>query len=78
VVATNCSPGVAQYLENGGGGLLVPPEDVDALSDGLKEVLTNAELRQRFAARAGARAESLDLRHVVGRYERLILGMSPA
>jgi glycosyltransferase involved in cell wall biosynthesis len=75
VVATNCSPGVAQYLENGGGGLLVPPEDVAALSDGLQEVLTNAELRQRFATRAMARAESLDQRHVVERYEHLILDM---
>jgi N-acetylgalactosamine-N,N'-diacetylbacillosaminyl-diphospho-undecaprenol 4-alpha-N-acetylgalactosaminyltransferase len=78
VVATNCSPGVAQYLEHGGGGLLVPPEDVDALSEGLKEVLGNAELRQRFAARAIARAESLDLRHVVERYERVILDMDGA
>lgn len=40
----------------GGGGILVPDGDVDALADALRRVLTETELREGFAAEAPAAA----------------------
>src|SRR5690606_17488320 len=40
----------------GGGGVLVPDGDVDALAEALRRVLTDAELREGFAAQAPAAA----------------------
>ncbi len=40
-------------------GLLVPPDDVDALTDALRQILTSDSLRQRLQAGARSAADSL-------------------
>jgi glycosyltransferase involved in cell wall biosynthesis len=72
VVAARCSEGVAEYLEEGRCGVLVPPENVDALAAALELVLTDDALRRQLVQRGAERAEAFDLRRVVPRYERLI------
>ena len=74
VIATNCSPGVAEYLDNGRYGLLVPPEDVDALASGLERMLRDDDLRRTLAARAPSRADAFGMSRVVQRYEQVLLG----
>lgn len=45
-VATDCSPGGARYLLNGGDrGLVVPRGDVDALANAMMEYINNPQLR---------------------------------
>ena len=73
VIATSCSPGVAEYLDHGRYGLLVPPDDVDALTAGLERLLRDDELRQTLAARASSRADSFGLSQVIHRYEEVLL-----
>jgi glycosyltransferase involved in cell wall biosynthesis len=72
VVATLCSEGVAEYLEWGRCGVLVPPDDVGALAEALERVLTNDELRRRLAQNGASRVEAFDLPRVARQYERLI------
>ena len=73
VVATNCSAGVAEYLDQGRYGLLVPPEDVDALAAGLERMLKDDALRRTLATRAASRADSFGLSRVVQRYEQVLI-----
>ena len=78
VIATSCSPGVAEYLDHGRYGLLVPPDDVDALAAGLERMLTDDELRQTLASRAPSRADSFGLSQVIHRYEQVLLEVARA
>jgi glycosyltransferase involved in cell wall biosynthesis len=73
VIATACSPGVAEYLDHGRYGLLVPPNDVDALADGLERILADDTLRRELSVDAPARVESFGLQTVVERYDDLLL-----
>lgn len=73
VIATACSPGVAEYLDGGRYGVLVPPEDVNALAAGLERILADRGLRGQLATHAAARVEALGVQPVVARYEKLLL-----
>ena len=73
VIATECSPGVAEYLDRGRYGMLVPPNDVDALAAGLHQLLSDESLRRRLAAAAAARVDAFDVHRIVDRYETMIL-----
>lgn len=72
VLATNCCAGVREYARNGECALLVPPEDVGALAQGLERLLTDAALRQRLSRQGPARVEPLDLSTAVASYETAI------
>ncbi len=56
VIATTESP-LPELLE--GGGLFVPPGDEDALTDAMRQLLTDRALRDRCATTALARARAL-------------------
>jgi glycosyltransferase involved in cell wall biosynthesis len=73
VIATECSPGVAEYLGHGRFGMLVPPNDVDALATGLDRMLSDGALRSRFASDAPSRVESFEVQRIADRYETLLL-----
>ena len=72
VVAARCSEGVAEYLEGGRCGVLVPPDDVAALAAALERVLTDDALRHRLTQNGATRAHEFDRSEVMPRYERLI------
>jgi N-acetylgalactosamine-N,N'-diacetylbacillosaminyl-diphospho-undecaprenol 4-alpha-N-acetylgalactosaminyltransferase len=72
VVATDCSDGVRQYLENGRCGLLVKPNDVDALRNGIRLMLEDTDLRLRLAEEGRRRVREFDLPIIVERYERML------
>jgi glycosyltransferase involved in cell wall biosynthesis len=73
VVAARCSSGVAEYLEEGRSGVLVPPDDVDALAAALARVISDAALRVRLAEEGRRRVQAFDFPATVERYERLLL-----
>ncbi|MBX7483387.1 glycosyltransferase family 4 protein [Qipengyuania qiaonensis] len=52
VIASNCEFGPAEMIEHGRSGLLVPPEDVDALSRTMQVCIEDAELRELLGTTA--------------------------
>ena len=51
-VASNCEFGPAELVEDGENGLLVAPEDPQALAEALKKLLSDDGLRERLSAKA--------------------------
>jgi glycosyltransferase involved in cell wall biosynthesis len=56
VIASDIA-GIHEALDNGQCGLLVPPRDVEALANAIKNLLADSGQRQVFADRARKRAE---------------------
>lgn len=56
VVATRVG-GIPDVVVDGETGILVPPDDVKALADGLRRLLTDASLRQQMGEAGKARAD---------------------
>jgi len=61
VLATDCSPGVREYLEEGESGRTVPPNDIEALARELESLLRNPAERGALAERGGRRVEAFQL-----------------
>jgi glycosyltransferase involved in cell wall biosynthesis len=61
VVATRVG-GIPSSVSDGVDGILIPPDDVDALTGALRSVLTDADLRARLieAGLAGAHDRTLE------------------
>lgn len=69
VVATSCSGGVRDILRPGVDGLLVPPDDVDALERALGEALTSAALRAALGSQAKCVVERFGLDSILDGWE---------
>lgn len=67
VVATRVG-GVPELVHDGETGVLVPPDDVQALSAALQRVLRDADLRSRLAASASAHVERFDWSLITDEY----------
>jgi glycosyltransferase involved in cell wall biosynthesis len=52
VIASNCDSGPAEIVRDGENGLLVPPEDVKALTSAIRRLLDDAEYRQALGEAA--------------------------
>jgi glycosyltransferase involved in cell wall biosynthesis len=56
----------------GGYGVIVPPDDIDAIADALRRVIDDRDLRARYGAAAYARVEAhFDVRAVSRRIDAL-------
>ena len=63
---TTDTPGCREITRHGENGLLVPPNDIDALEKAVKRLLADASLRQKLGARGRQIAlEHFTLRHVI-------------
>ena len=76
VVATAVG-GVAETLTDGVDGVLVPPSDAVALSDGWTRVCTDGALHARLASAASARAGEFDIGRAQSEIE-LVYGATPS
>jgi len=56
VIASHVA-GIPELLDHGRSGMLVPPKDVGAISDAIENLLSDGELRQRYALAAREYAE---------------------
>jgi GalNAc-alpha-(1->4)-GalNAc-alpha-(1->3)-diNAcBac-PP-undecaprenol alpha-1,4-N-acetyl-D-galactosaminyltransferase len=63
VIATNCSAGVSEVVQDGVNGVLVPPEDIAGLSAALESLMVDLERRTRL----GEEARKISTRFVVER-----------
>lgn len=72
-------PAIRDVITPGENGLLVPPEDVDALADALAGMLGNARAASRFQAVARASvADRFDWEATATRYRNLLKGAGAA
>jgi glycosyltransferase involved in cell wall biosynthesis len=72
VVATNVG-GVAEIVQDGVNGLLVPPQDVGALATALRRMLDDAPFRERLAAAAAASVAAYAPELIFGRLEEILV-----
>lgn len=71
VIATN-NGSQGEYVDNGVNGILISPEDVDALSTHLDILLNNKELRMKIGAAAKEKFDTiLSWKNFVSHYEEL-------
>jgi glycosyltransferase involved in cell wall biosynthesis len=61
--------GVREALDDGKEGIVVPPNDPDALAQGLLRLIDDEELRYSLGERARVRAGDFDIRKAVSRME---------
>ncbi len=71
-MASECSAGVCEYLQDGSCGVLVQPEDPGALAVGIESLWNDTARRQRFQQRGLARVEAFALAAAVDRYEGIL------
>jgi glycosyltransferase involved in cell wall biosynthesis len=72
VVSFDCPTGPRDIVGDGHGGVLVPPEDVDALAAALDALIGDPARRHALAAESRRRAADFELAAVGARVERLL------
>jgi glycosyltransferase involved in cell wall biosynthesis len=72
VVAFDCPYGPVDILGDGQGGILVPPEDIDALAHAIDDLLGAQEKRRRLAADASTVADRFSQQRIALQYSQLI------
>jgi len=68
VLATSCSPGVREYLQEGQYGLLVPPGNATVLAKELERLLIDRNLRESLTEGSHKYMEHFDLSNIVQTY----------
>lgn len=76
VIATDCPSGPRELVEHERNGLLVPPEDVAALSDGMSLLFENAGLRRRLGESAAGIVSRLGIDEVGKQWETLLTSVA--
>ena len=76
VVATDCPYGPREVLGNGEYGVLVPPDDPQALATTVLRLLADTNGRQALVARGLKRAEQLSIEKMISAYEAEFLRLT--
>ncbi|GIH75520.1 glycosyltransferase family 4 protein [Planobispora longispora] len=69
VVSFDCPRGPREIITSGHDGLLVPPDDVDALAAGLLKMIDDEDGRRRMAANARETAREYSISTIADRWE---------
>jgi glycosyltransferase involved in cell wall biosynthesis len=72
VVSFDCPRGPSEIVDDGVDGVLVPPEDVDALGRALLELIGDGERRRRMAGAALEKSRHYAMSSIGRRWERLL------
>ena len=59
IIATNAG-GIPELVEHEENGLLVPPNDVDALADAIEKLASSAELREEMGRKSYEKSKGLN------------------
>ncbi len=72
VVATDCPTGPREIITDGEDGLLVPPEDIDALAAAMNRMMSDEAMRHRIGGNAGKITERFGIDSVMGQWEAVL------
>ena len=72
VVATACG-GHVEILSDGRNGILVPPEDVESLADGMSRILSDGYLREKFSIPDIEHLRCFSTEYIVPQWEQLLM-----
>ena len=72
VVSFDCPRGPGEIVTPGRDGILVPAEDVPAMTAALEELMTDAALRRAYGAAALETARAYDGAAIAARWEALL------
>ncbi len=72
VISTDCGSGPREIVRNGVNGLLVAPNDVDALAAAMDRLMEDPEQRERLGARAVEVADRFGVEMVMGMWNAAI------
>ncbi|QYX77978.1 glycosyltransferase [Streptomyces akebiae] len=78
VVATDCPHGPGEIVTDGTDGLLVTPDDPNALATGLLRLIDDPELRQRVGSAGRTTVQRYAPRAIAAEYEHLIADLQEA
>jgi glycosyltransferase involved in cell wall biosynthesis len=73
VVVTDCPSGPSEILDGGKYGILVRPEDPEAIAAALTQVLSDKELRENLSRLALERAQDFSIEKLLKQWEDIIL-----
>lgn len=73
VISFDCQFGPREMIENGEDGILVEPENVDALAEALRRVLGDEKLRTRLGKAAGSSAGKFTPQRIVDEWDKVAL-----
>lgn len=77
VIGCNCPDGPSELIRHGIDGLLVPPEDVDALAAAMDVLMGDDSARQRFGQRALEVLERFSQERVMALWNQVVLDALP-
>jgi glycosyltransferase involved in cell wall biosynthesis len=72
VIAFDCPWGPRDILRDGEDGLLVPPEDVDALAAAMRRLIVDADLRRRLGAAAAHNVRRFARDAIIAEWDALV------
>lgn len=72
VVSFDCPRGPGEIIRHGRDGILVPPEDVEGLADGMLELIHDPHKRRRYGAAATENARSYAVEAIARRWQELL------
>jgi glycosyltransferase involved in cell wall biosynthesis len=71
VVSFDCPTGPADIIDDHENGILVPYKDVDALGEGMRQLMADEELRRKVAASAAVKARDYEIENIGPLWEEL-------
>ena len=72
IVSFDCPFGPSEIITDGIDGILVPPEDCDALADALEKLMLDSELRRRLGEMAQENVRRFDRSRIMNHWDQLV------